>query len=107
MAQLGEAGLHRRRGRGEPPVRRVQRRNATDRRRFRADGPGGRRDTGLGRSHTGAGSHRLMPLLVVALAADETELLTLREWHALTARAPVFFEDPAHPLRTMLDAQGI
>lgn len=48
-----------------------------------------------------------MPLLVVALAAGETELLTLGEWYALTARTSVLFEDPEHPLRALLDAQGV
>ena len=46
-----------------------------------------------------------MPLLVVALASEESDLLSLREWQALRART-VLFEDAAHPLRVLLDAAG-
>jgi XTP/dITP diphosphohydrolase len=45
-------------------------------------------------------------LLVVALAPDETGELTLREWDSLKGRT-VYFEDPDHPLRGRLQADGI
>ena len=48
-----------------------------------------------------------MPLLVVALAADECDLLTLREWRSLRSRSTVLFEDPRHPLREVLDLEGL
>lgn len=48
-----------------------------------------------------------MPLFVVALAPDEVADLTLGEWDSLTERATVYFEDPAHPLRTRLDREGV
>ena len=47
-----------------------------------------------------------MPLLVVALAPDESDLITLREWQGLRSRATVMFEDPQHPLRDLLDRDG-
>ena len=46
-------------------------------------------------------------LLVVPLAAAETDSLTLKEWDALLARRLVLFEDASHPLRSRLDAAGI
>jgi XTP/dITP diphosphohydrolase len=48
-----------------------------------------------------------MPLLVVALARTESDLLSFREWQALKARRTVLFEDSGHPLRAFLDAEGI
>lgn len=48
-----------------------------------------------------------MPLLVVALAAGDNDLLTFREWRALKERTTVLFEDPSHPLRRFLEADGI
>ena len=48
-----------------------------------------------------------MPLLVVPLAADESELLTLREWDLLRAREQVLFEDPNHPLQKRLTDAGV
>ena len=48
-----------------------------------------------------------MPLLVIPLAPDETELLTLGEWEALLASGPVYFEDETHPLAGRLRAAGI
>ena len=47
-----------------------------------------------------------MPLLVVALAAEESDLLTFREWRSLKERGRVLFEDPSHPLRAFLDDEG-
>lgn len=43
-----------------------------------------------------------MPLLVVPLAAQETERLTLAEWEALVERATVAFEEDNHPLMRRL-----
>lgn len=48
-----------------------------------------------------------MPLFVVALAPDETELLTLGEWDRLLACNSVLFEESAHPLLDRLQAAGI
>jgi XTP/dITP diphosphohydrolase len=47
-----------------------------------------------------------LPLLVVPLAADELELLTLREWDELTRRRRVWFEHPDHPLLARLRENG-
>lgn len=51
--------------------------------------------------------NRLMSLLVVALAPDETELLTLGEWEELLACSPVSFERAGHPLMDRLRAAGV
>lgn len=48
-----------------------------------------------------------MPLLVVPIAAAESELLTFGEWQALKARGSVLFEEPDHPLGQALKAEGI
>jgi XTP/dITP diphosphohydrolase len=48
-----------------------------------------------------------MPLLVVALEAGESDLLTFREWRALKDRTTVLFEDANHPLRAFLEAEGV
>ncbi len=48
-----------------------------------------------------------MPLLVVPLAPEETDRLTLGEWDALTACSRVVFEIPSHPLAERLRAAGI
>lgn len=48
-----------------------------------------------------------MPLLVVAVAAEEADLLTFGEWQRLTARTQVLFEDQAHPLRSALENAGV
>jgi XTP/dITP diphosphohydrolase len=48
-----------------------------------------------------------MPLLIVPLAASDTELLTLGEWAALEAKRLVLFEDAGHPLRPRLDEAGV
>lgn len=48
-----------------------------------------------------------MPLLVVALAPDESNLLTLGELEALRSRASVLFEDNDHPLRTLLASYDV
>lgn len=48
-----------------------------------------------------------MPLLVVPLARDEAELLTLAEWDALVARSAVVFEEGDHPLARRLSKEGI
>jgi MazG family protein len=48
-----------------------------------------------------------VPLLVVPLAPEEIELLTLGEWYELSARERVLFERPEHPLRAKLEAQGV
>jgi XTP/dITP diphosphohydrolase len=47
-----------------------------------------------------------MPLLVVALAPDETRLLTLGEWDELRACERVLFQRMDHPLRSRLTASG-
>lgn len=47
-----------------------------------------------------------MPLLVVPVAADETDLLTLAELDALTGRARVLFEVEGHPLAARLERAG-
>lgn len=47
-----------------------------------------------------------MPLLVVPLAVDEVDLLTLGEWEALLARERVVFERDGHPLAERLRARG-
>lgn len=46
-------------------------------------------------------------LLVVPLARDETEHLTLYEWDRLRSRPLVLFEDPAHPLLERLRLEGV
>ncbi len=46
-------------------------------------------------------------LVVVPLAAGETEWLTLHEWDLLTSSERVVFEDPAHPLIERLTAAGV
>lgn len=43
-----------------------------------------------------------MPLLVVPIAPEDTDLLTLAEWDALVDRATVAFEDAGHPLKERL-----
>ncbi|MCA1709881.1 MAG: nucleoside triphosphate pyrophosphohydrolase, partial [Actinobacteria bacterium] len=48
-----------------------------------------------------------MALLVVALGADETDLLTFGEWQALKDRSKVLFEIGSHPLEGALDAEGV
>ena len=48
-----------------------------------------------------------MPLLVVALARQDTDRLTLGEWEALQERATVFFEEQDHPLMARLVRAGI
>jgi MazG family protein len=48
-----------------------------------------------------------MALLVVPLAADETDLLTHEEWDRLTRRERVFFEDSNHPLVERVRAAGV
>ena len=48
-----------------------------------------------------------MALLVVPVATDEADLLTLEEWDRLRACERVMFEDPAHPLKKRLDADGV
>lgn len=47
-----------------------------------------------------------MPLFVVPLAPDETELLTLGEWERLLACGSVLFEEPNHPLFDRLRTAG-
>jgi XTP/dITP diphosphohydrolase len=47
-----------------------------------------------------------MPLLVVPLAAEESDRLTLREYDRLRACTKVLFEDPSHPLLFRLIADG-
>jgi uncharacterized protein YabN with tetrapyrrole methylase and pyrophosphatase domain len=47
-----------------------------------------------------------MPLVVVPLAADETDRLTLGEWDRLRACTRVLFEDPSHPLLPRLAEAG-
>lgn len=47
-----------------------------------------------------------MGLFVVAVAPDESDLVTLRELERLRTRS-VVFEDPDHPLRARLSALGI
>jgi len=44
--------------------------------------------------------------MVVPLAPDEVDRLTLREWDLLRARSTVYFEDPSHPLRSRLGDDG-
>lgn len=46
-------------------------------------------------------------LLVVPLASDEADLLSLYEWEQLRVRPLVLFEDPAHPLLERLRAEGV
>ena len=48
-----------------------------------------------------------MPLLVVPLGPDESDLLTLAEWDALTNCERVLFERPDHPLSARLRAAGV
>ena len=48
-----------------------------------------------------------MALLIVPVAPEETDLLTLTEWRSLVARARVFFERADHPLIAELAAQGV
>jgi XTP/dITP diphosphohydrolase len=48
-----------------------------------------------------------MPLLVVPLAPEETDLLTLGEWELLCARRRVYLERPDHPLAARLRARDI
>jgi XTP/dITP diphosphohydrolase len=48
-----------------------------------------------------------MPLLVVPLAANEVDRLTLGEWDRLCACTMVLFEDPAHPLLSRLKQIGV
>ena len=47
-----------------------------------------------------------MALLVVPLAPDEVDGLTLREWDLLRSRSVIYFEDPSHPLRARLGDHG-
>jgi XTP/dITP diphosphohydrolase len=47
-----------------------------------------------------------MPLVVVPLAAEESDRLTLREYDRLRACTKVLFEDPSHPLLSRLIADG-
>ncbi|MEA2508939.1 MAG: nucleoside triphosphate diphosphatase [Actinomycetota bacterium] len=47
-----------------------------------------------------------MPLLIVPLAAEETEWLTLGELDRLRACSKILFEDPSHPLLTRLLGEG-
>jgi uncharacterized protein YabN with tetrapyrrole methylase and pyrophosphatase domain len=48
-----------------------------------------------------------MPLLVVPLAVQDAELLTLAEWDALRACTRVLFERVDHPLAARLAAAGV
>jgi MazG family protein len=48
-----------------------------------------------------------MSLLVIPLAPDETEWLTLSEWDQLTHSNHVYFERPDHPLIDRLLAAGV
>ena len=48
-----------------------------------------------------------MPLLVLPLAPDATELLTLGEWEQLLACSSVSFEEPDHPLFARLVSAGV
>jgi tetrapyrrole methylase family protein / MazG family protein len=48
-----------------------------------------------------------MPLLVVPLAIEEVDLLTLGEWERLSACRRVYFERPDHPLADRLRAIGV
>jgi MazG family protein len=48
-----------------------------------------------------------VPLLVVPLAAGETELLTLGEWERLRSCRRVYFERPDHPLVPRLRHAGV
>lgn len=48
-----------------------------------------------------------MPLLVVPLAPEEVDLLTLGEWERLTSRSLVLFERPDHPLVARLRKAGV
>ena len=48
-----------------------------------------------------------MPLLVVPIAAAESELLTFGEWQGLKTRTRVLFEDADHPLALALRAEGV
>jgi XTP/dITP diphosphohydrolase len=48
-----------------------------------------------------------VPLLVVALGADELDLLTFGEWQRLKDRSEVLFDEPDHPLRTALDDDAV
>jgi MazG family protein len=48
-----------------------------------------------------------MSLLVVPLAPEETDLLTVGELDELASCERVLFEQPQHPLRTRLEAAGV
>jgi XTP/dITP diphosphohydrolase len=48
-----------------------------------------------------------VPLLVVPLAAEESDRVTLREYDRLRACTKVLFEDPSHPLLSRLIEEGI
>lgn len=48
-----------------------------------------------------------MPLLVVVIAPEDADALTLREWDALQARRQVLFEHPDHPLARRLTEAGV
>jgi MazG family protein len=48
-----------------------------------------------------------VPLFIVAIAANESDLLTLGELRELSRRDEVMFEDEDHPLRPVLDTYGI
>ncbi len=48
-----------------------------------------------------------MPLLVVPLAPEETERLTLGELDELASCERVLFEQPQHPLKARLEAAGV
>ena len=48
-----------------------------------------------------------MSLLVIVLAPDEVDELTLREYDALRERRLVYFEDAGHPLRERLRTESI
>jgi MazG family protein len=48
-----------------------------------------------------------VPLLVLPLAPEETQLLTLAEWDAISSCSRVLFERPDHPLRARLTSAGV
>ena len=48
-----------------------------------------------------------MPPLVVVVAADESDLLTLGEWQQLRSTSKVLFENTSHPLREALESEGV
>lgn len=48
-----------------------------------------------------------MPLLVVPVAVEEADLVTIAEWDALVARGSVWFEVDAHPLADRVTAAGV